>query len=264
MRDYLAPHHRDNPEHGLPLRCAARRDRPLRRRHPRFLHRGNAIHRRRDRDALVSTRPIRRPHQGAGAVHDPRRHPATRTRRLRPATLRRHTRIRHPQCANPFGKRAVSVIGGSGAYQTSSGPGEWWSTPPQPAPGFDSRQDGFCAVAAGPQHLDADSWKHLAWLNIAGPYSLIAVSVRAEIGDVSLCLAHSPHNDSAPRHLRAKHAPNLDPEVSEAIYRIWRARWQVAWLAWRHKGSGRPSTMLFMTSVEVSFCTPGSVASFSS
>ena len=49
-------------------------------------------------DAPVSTGPLRRAHQRAGAVHGPRRHPATRTRGLRPGTVRRHTRIRHSQC----------------------------------------------------------------------------------------------------------------------------------------------------------------------
>ena len=95
VREYLSPQHRDDPGTGCPNaalldeigRCGdAVRD---------SYTQGNAIHRRRDRDPPVSTGSLRRANHRAGAVHDPRRHPATRPRGLRPRIVRRHTRIRH-------------------------------------------------------------------------------------------------------------------------------------------------------------------------
>ena len=110
VRDYLTPHHRDNPSTGCPSAALLDEIGRCERRRPGFLHRGNAIHRRRNCDAPGSTRPVRRSHNGAGAVHRPRRHHATRARRIRSGTLRRLARIRHSQCTDPAGP-LVSVPG---------------------------------------------------------------------------------------------------------------------------------------------------------
>jgi hypothetical protein len=73
---------------------------------------------------------------------------------------------------------------------------------------LDGHEGCLCAIAAGPQHLDADSREQLAWLDIAGQDPLVAVSMRPEIVDVSLCLAHKAVNDRASRHLPASYVSN--------------------------------------------------------
>ncbi len=101
--DYLAPRHRDHPSTGCPsaalLDEIGRCDDAVRDSYTEGMQSivdVIAAH-------LSPHRPVRRTHQGDRAVHAPCRHPSTRTRRLRPETLRRHPRIRHSQCTDSSG-----------------------------------------------------------------------------------------------------------------------------------------------------------------
>jgi AcrR family transcriptional regulator len=87
VREYLSPRHRDHPGTGCPnaalLDEIGRCDDAVRDAYTEGMQ------------SIVDV--IHRAHHGRGVVHCSRRHLATRTRRLRPETVRRHPHLRNLQ-----------------------------------------------------------------------------------------------------------------------------------------------------------------------